>query len=1126
MVTIDFFGGSGKTFLMNDYTNRFWCQYFEPHIIERGEGYYRQERVKAVHIEDAWVRGIVLGSKTYYPTIDVRSDGSLFMVCDCPYDDYCKHLVALLLELTDRYERGTLEKFVGKKLFSRSTNENLAVVLGPSDDDDDDDYDYDDDDDDDMEEPLSFSNVTPLPWTGTIELDPRRMPSQRKWRSDQGDRKTSAHQPGAFRLVFLLSLMKERYQPAYTVVPALRYCKKDGTYGRIEPYKSEREYVGHNEPNGALLHHCFDPYTNKPTWVPVWLLLPLLKNHPEIPLYHEETMSAIRFLPVDQATVTFSLHTFSGKTPLFSPRVETSDPAVDTPAVIDNGENMRCGHNMTHMVLPSGTVLEFEGRKVTEFLRELFRGNSHFSVGDIDTVRGQLRRLRSSQLRFRFGKKTVRGTVAEFQPVIFAQWVSSLLTLRFAYKYHDTIIPVTSKAAVLHLPKLERKKSEIVVAFRAPQAEAKALSAAEKILPPDQFYDLTTSAEISVNETSYYFAITREDFFRQYAPKLLEAGFEISLLNGSRLSRRTQGRLQLRVNTGIDWFDIKAGVDSADAPYDEVDVSVPIGPGGIVQTTKGMTVLTPEDCDLLRRLQEKRAGKNTNVCSVSALDFPLLEKLAPACCREDSAKLDRPRQLYRSLRGAGRIKRERLPAGFKGRLRAYQKEGYYWILFFFRHSLNGCLADDMGLGKTVQALAALQKAFEENMIKTVLLVVPVSTIVNWTQEIRRFTPKLTVRCHHGPDRATSKRTLQRSQLIITSYHTLRNDIELFQDMSLDVLVLDEAHNIKNAASQTFKAVRSLSIPHKLSLTGTPVENNTLELWTQMNFLNPALLGTAKEFKRLYARPIEKQRDGERAAELRRLVQPFIMRRKKEDVASDLPEKEEHIIYIEMGTKQRAFYDRLKASLRRRVDRSIQTKGVARSAVDIFSSLLKLRQAALMPDLAGAAASTGSCKGDYLYDAAEEIMAEGHKLLVFSQFVQVLSRLRRHYDDKQLPYAYLDGQTRHRDGQIRLFQDNADCRLFLISLKAGGVGINLTAADYVIIFDPWWNPAVESQAIDRSHRIGQSRRVIAYRLIAKGTVEEKIMRLQQQKTDLVKQLITEDASFFKSLDGDAILDLFR
>ena len=467
------------------------------------------------------------------------------------------------------------------------------------------------------------------------------------------------------------------------------------------------------------------------------------------------------------------------------------------------------------------------------------------------------------------------------------------------------------------------------------------------------------------------------------------------------------------------------------------------------------------------------------------------------------------------------------PERINATLRPYQLNGYSWLRTLHDMGYAGCLADDMGLGKTLQTLSLLQSLKEAENLKTSLLVAPVVTLANWEREMDKFTPDLSYYRHAGSERHDDAELFGRYDLVIVSYHTLRNDVDLFLDRVFDYIILDEAHYIKNASSIIFKSIRSLKSHHRLSLTGTPIENNTMELWSQFNFLNSGLLGSQKDFISRFANPIEKKKDKAALDLLRERVSPFILRRKKEDVLDDLPPKEIIINYCEMGEAQSALYNKYRNYYRARVKGLLDEKGVAGSSMEIFQFILKLRQIAIFPPMSGnEGKSVASCKMDALISLLDEILEEDHKILIFSQFLGSLKAMEDHCRSQHWDYSFITGQTSDREEQIRRFQEEEDVKVFLLSLKAGGVGINLTAADYVVLFDPWWNPAAERQAIDRAHRMGQKRKVLSYKMIARDTIEEKILKMQEEKTALLEGVISEDAGFFGSLQENEIVDLFN
>ncbi|HOV14571.1 MAG TPA: DEAD/DEAH box helicase, partial [Spirochaetota bacterium] len=585
------------------------------------------------------------------------------------------------------------------------------------------------------------------------------------------------------------------------------------------------------------------------------------------------------------------------------------------------------------------------------------------------------------------------------------------------------------------------------------------------------------------------------------------------------------GKVKVSVTSGIDWFDINTDFITDNGEVKNFKITRDVIKNGLVQIGNSFVILSKEDIDKLTKLLDEGMDENGKL-KISKLNFGIIDSLYETISNNNFDELKFAKEISTKLKNFKKIEKNKLPKNFNGTLREYQESGYNWLHFLHKYNLNGCLADDMGLGKTVQTLAFLQNLKELKKLGISLLVVPVTTVANWESEITRFAPELKFVRHLGQERVKDKDFFKDYDIIISSYHTLRNDIEFFNDFEFDYLILDEAQNIKNHASLIFKTVRIIKAKHRLSLTGTPIENNTTELWSQFNFLNPSLLGSINEFKHKFVNPIEAYKDAEAAERLRKTIYSFILRRKKEEVDKDLPEKEEIIVYCEMNSEQRKVYNTLREYYKAQIGDTLEEKGIEKSAIQIFEALLRLRQAALFPSLVSDEyKNVESIKFETLKDLMEEIISEKHKVLLFSQFVQSLKIIENEVKSKKIMYSYIDGQTKKRDVEIKNFQENEDVRLFLLSLKAGGVGINLTAADYVILFDPWWNPAAESQAVDRSHRIGQTKKVMVYKLIVKDTVEEKILELQNKKKELVNQLITEEASFFKSLSKNDIMNLF-
>jgi len=469
------------------------------------------------------------------------------------------------------------------------------------------------------------------------------------------------------------------------------------------------------------------------------------------------------------------------------------------------------------------------------------------------------------------------------------------------------------------------------------------------------------------------------------------------------------------------------------------------------------------------------------------------------------------------------------PTGLQATLRHYQEAGLSWLWFLHRHRLSGILADDMGLGKTLQALALLLKMHHEEKRAPSLVVAPTSVLANWKREAERFTPGLQVVLWHGQDRKTRGETFSDVDIVLTSYALVRRDLEELSKTRWRYVVLDEAQNIKNAGSATAQACKALPSEHRLALTGTPLENRLGELWSIFDFLMPGFLGSEEDFSERYEQPIQVAGDAGARERLRRRIHPFILRRLKTEVAKDLPPKTEVVAWCEMDAGQAALYREVLEQSRSKVHESIDKVGFARARVSILAALMKLRQVCCDPRLLKLPPGTQlppSAKLERFFGLVDDLVAEGHRALVFSQFTEMLDLLKAEADARGLKYQALDGRTRDRMARVDAFNAPDGPPLFFISLKAGGTGLNLTAADYVLHFDPWWNPAVEDQATDRTHRIGQTRAVISYKLITQGTVEEKILQLQRRKRELAAGVLEGTQAGLQALSQADVEELFR
>lgn len=582
-------------------------------------------------------------------------------------------------------------------------------------------------------------------------------------------------------------------------------------------------------------------------------------------------------------------------------------------------------------------------------------------------------------------------------------------------------------------------------------------------------------------------------------------------------------KIDLEIQENNDWFDINAIVHFGIYKIPFIQLK-----NHILNKKREFTLPNGE----IAIIPEKWFSQYGNLLSFSeGTDHLQLKKLHVGLVHDfansELASVTMDRKLQR-LADFEHIEEVENPKHFNGSLRPYQHAGYNWFHFLQKYNFGGCLADDMGLGKTIQTLALLQKSKEiqeEQGIHTAsLIVMPTSLIYNWINEAKKFTPQLKIYTHTGSNREKDINHLSQFDVVITTYGISRIDIDLLKEMYFNYIILDESQNIKNPTSKAFKAIKQLNSRYKLILSGTPVENTVNDLWTQMSFINPGLLGSQSFFQSEFVQPIEKKKDEEKAQKLQALIKPFVMRRTKEQVASELPPKTENIFFSEMTEDQADFYEKTKSEYRNELLKSIENGEFSKSPVQMLQGLTKLRQIANHPVLIDSDYSGESSKFTDVIYKLQSVIEAGHKVLIFSQFVKQLELYRNYFDKNNIAYSYLDGSTQQRGKVVEEFKNDEKIQVFLISIKAGGVGLNLTEADYVFILDPWWNPAIEQQAIDRSHRIGQTKNVFIYKFITKDTVEEKILALQSRKLSVAKSLITTEESFMKSLSEEDIKEI--
>ena len=584
-----------------------------------------------------------------------------------------------------------------------------------------------------------------------------------------------------------------------------------------------------------------------------------------------------------------------------------------------------------------------------------------------------------------------------------------------------------------------------------------------------------------------------------------------------------RAKITIEITSGIDWFNaqLKVGFGHKKATLKQVHRAIR-NKSKFVQLDDGSLGILPEEW-IHKIARYFQAGDiDEELLKIPKISYTEIQDLfeKEVLSEEVQAEIATYTQHFSATASIPEVA---VPETLNAELRAYQREGLNWLNFLDSHNFGGCLADDMGLGKTVQIIAFILSQREKHGHTTNLVVLPTSLLFNWQEELAKFAPSVKVLTHYGADRQKSTADFQQYEVVLTTYGILLSDITFLKKFKFNYLFLDESQTIKNPNSERYKAARLLQSRNRIALTGTPVENNTFDLYGQLSFACPGLLGSKQYFKDIYAIPIDKFEYSKRAIELQKKIKPFILRRTKKQVATELPEKTEMLIYCEMNTDQRRIYDLYEKEVRDFISATDEDE-IHNKSMHVLTGLTRLRQICNSPVLLKDGNSGDHAVKIEILTEQIENKSKEHKILVFSQFVEMLDLIKAKLDEKSIRYEYLTGQTQNRGAKVQHFQNNEEVRVFLISLKAGGTGLNLTEADYVYLVDPWWNPAVENQAIDRSYRIGQTKNVVAVRMICSGTIEEKMMNLQKKKKKLAQDLITTETSFFSSLSKDDLLSI--
>ena len=709
-----------------------------------------------------------------------------------------------------------------------------------------------------------------------------------------------------------------------------------------------------------------------------------------------------------------------------------------------------------------------------------------------------------------------KGFDLENEQLIYLSESEEFILLTPVMRYGGQEIPVLSKKQI----QAQDKLGNVFTVYRDEKAELQFIGNIIKQHP--FFYEQETNDSFYLHRKRFLEEAWFLDAFENWRNKGIHIlGF--NQLKNNKLNAH-KASINIEVLSGTDWFETKVKVK-----FGKQQVALKHLHKSIRNKSKFITLddgtqgILPEQWLAKFRDYFDAGEVREDSILTPKIRFATLNELYEDALLDGEVKNELLRYKHQ-FEGTDTIQEVAVPAELNATLRHYQRDGLNWLNFLDDFNFGACLADDMGLGKTIQILAFILSQREKVHHNTNLVVVPASLIFNWKAEVKKFAPSVKVKTLYANERTKTTHDFDNYEIILTSYGTLLSDIRFLKDYRFNYIFLDESQNIKNPESQRYKAVRMLQSRNRVVMTGTPIENNTFDLYGQLSFACPGLFGSKQQFADLYSTPIDQFKDKRRSEELQKKIRPFILRRTKEQVAKELPEKTEIILYCEMGAEQREVYEANKKEIQDFILKQSEDE-LPKSSMHVLKSITQLRQicnsAALLAD--GKSYLQASSKIEVLLDQIESKVSK-HKILVFSQFVTMLDLIKKQLEQRSIKYAYLTGKTKDREKVVQSFQQDHDVSVFLISLKAGGIGLNLTQADYVFLVDPWWNPAVENQAIDRAYRIGQSKNVMAVRLICPDTIEEKIMKLQATKKDLVKNLIQTEGSFFKGLNKKELLSL--
>ncbi|MGK2859706.1 MAG: SNF2-related protein [Thermoanaerobaculia bacterium] len=1077
-------------------------RFVAPQVRERGRAYFDQARVTIRGRTSSRIEARVEGSRVYETSLEIEGN-TLLADCSCPYftdeGDACKHVWALILEVDDT---GAPRGWIADVL------EIAGAIPGFEPDDD---YDYAP-----MEAPIPFPSRQPVPGPNygraRVSAPPPRVGRAAipEWRLRLGSPPPVPYRPGGID-DYLNPEGEFRYQLANgggelssSASIAVTFTRPKKAGGRTAPRTLSPYLMEHAArlPN-AIDREIFALCAGHSSWQPGWFTLGAAAVPYVLPIICRSGRLRLQSSPdappltLDEgAPWSFSVRARSDSTGLTIEGVFTRDGAErllhDLPAAFASG-----------LFVAQGALSRFDPPADEFWLRQLRFDSVRVPRKEADAFVAALLSWRHAppialpeELAWKVREMAPTPWLIVSAPGAAQRGWHPPRRVDFAFEYEGKVVRGEDLSASIEIGPREAIRRDAV-------AESSARRRMMQVGVREDQWSRTLDVE--------------ESRLTSMVERLLAEGWHVEV--GGR-TRRPLSHHSIAVTSEIDWFDVEGWAD-----YDGVRASFPAllaaarSGATHLELGDGSTGAIPAELLALSRKLSSFGKADGDRIRFRRSQAALLDALLAS--RPEVAVDSAFARIRDRLRAFAGIEPGAAPKGFVGSLRAYQCEALGWFAFLREMGLGGCLADDMGLGKTVQVLALLEsrRSARGRAKKPSLVVMPRSLVFNWLAEAARFTPKLKVVDHTGLGRSRGGgESFDGADVVLTTYGTLRRDAAQLGEVEWDYAILDESQAIKNATTQAAKAARVLRADHRLALSGTPIENHLGELWSLLEFLNPGMLGASSAFRE-YLSPANGS-DPAARGQVARLARPFILRRTKEQVANELPRKTEQTIYCELEGPQRKLYDELRDHYRAALAGRIGAQGLAKSKIQVLEALLRLRQAACHPRLVNPThAKAGSAKLDELMARLSELGEQRHKVLVFSQFTSLLAIVREELDTKGISYCYLDGATRDRASVVERFRTDVDTVIFLISLKAGGLGLNLVEAEYVILLDPWWNPAVEAQAIDRAHRIGQTRHVFAYRLVARDTVEEKILELQASKRELADAILGEDKSLIARLGPD-------